>query len=381
MLPVRLPSAPPAIRNKRVLPVAFAAAAVVLFFLGPTWRTAATNSITGAIVCLSLVVLTGFAGQISLAQMAFAGISGFALAKLAVHLLLPFPVGLVLGASVATIFGVVFSLPALRIRGVHLAIVTLAAAVTVADFVFANPTWTGLGGAPVPAPHLFGLQIAPSAPYNFGDHQFPNPLFGIACLVVLLVMVLIVSNVRRSQLGSHMLAVRANERAAAAVGINAVHTKIIAFTLAAFIAGIGGALEGYASGVVTSDEFGATTLILIFAFAYLGGISSIGGALIASLFVPSGILTSAAQHIGISANYLVLLGGLGVIINAVQAPEGIAGAVGHIPQAVADHTRKLRTRRPRTPQGPAHPHQPIPTGPVADPRSSADTEGAPNERG
>ena len=113
-----------------------------------------------AIISLSLVLLTGFAGQVSLAQAAFAGTGGFVLSRLATAAHIPFPFSLLLGALAASAVGVVIAVPALRVRGSQLAVVTLAAAVAVERFVFGNPGITPPLGNPVPDAELFGLDLA-----------------------------------------------------------------------------------------------------------------------------------------------------------------------------------------------------------------------------
>ena len=112
---------------------------------------AAINSLVGVVLCLSLVVLTGFVGQISLAQLAFAGIGGFAVSKLATQAGIGFPIGPLLGALAAMAIGLIAAVPALRVRGVNLAIVTFAAAAAVENLLFKNSALSGgLAGAPVP---------------------------------------------------------------------------------------------------------------------------------------------------------------------------------------------------------------------------------------
>ena len=239
---VRAPAGPgrPFDRGDRLV-----AAAVGVIVLGPEWRLAITNSVIGMILCLSLVVLTGYVGQISLAQMTLAGVAGFTLAKLATEHGVPFPLGPLLAAGVATVVGLVTALPGLRVRGVHLAVMTLAAAVAIENVVFENPSWSGgLDGAPVGPPRFLGT--CASAPTTAGslDGDLPSSWFGLFCL----------ARGHRGWrgrrappplgLGQRMLAVRANERAAAAAGVSVAGTKVAAFAIAAFIAGLGGVLLG-----------------------------------------------------------------------------------------------------------------------------------------
>ncbi|MGZ6999356.1 MAG: ABC transporter permease [Acidimicrobiia bacterium] len=301
---------------------------VGLLTLGSQWRTAIAITLVGTVICLSLVILTGFLGQISLAQMTIAGVAGFTLSKLATDWSVPFPVGPLVGAAVAALFGLLTAIPALRVRGVNLAVVTLAFAVTIENFVFKNTSWNGgLNGATVPPPRLFGFAFGPNHVTTFGDGKLPNPFFGLFCLIVVVLLGLVVVNLRRSVTGRQMLAVRSNERAAAAVGISVSGTKMLAFGLAAFVAGLGGALSGYNFGSVTGLTFGSIASLTIFAFAYLGGISSVTGAVLGGCLVTGGIaFTALDEWFHIDQKYSLFLGGLGLIITAVLNPEGIAGA-------------------------------------------------------
>jgi branched-chain amino acid transport system permease protein len=290
---------------------------------------AITNSLIGMVICLSLVVLTGFVGQISLAQMTLAGAAGFTLSKLVTSAHVPFPLGPLIGAVVAAGFGLLTAIPALRVRGVNLAVVTLAAAVAIENFVFRNPSWSGgLNGANVGPPRFAGLKFGPNDVSSVGDGKLPNPFFGVFCLVVVVLLALMIVNVRRSTTGRQLLAVRSNERAAAAAGVSVAGTKLLAFGLAAFVAGIGGALSGYRFGSVTPNTFGSLASLTFLAFAYLGGISSVSGAVLGGFIVAGGITFTAFQHwFHIDPKYTLLLGGLGLIITAILNPQGIAGAL------------------------------------------------------
>ncbi len=329
---VKLPFAP---RARGALPTTLVlgiAAMVLLFFVTPTWRLSIVNSLVGMIICLSLVVLTGYVGQISLMQMALAGIGGFTLSKVADAHHIPFPFGPLLGALAAVVIGLLAGVPALRVRGVNLAVVTFAAAVTIQNLIFANPAWSGLKGASVRAPSLFGFHFGPNdpwtKPFSGAKGLLPNPWFGVFCALVVMALVLIVVNMRRSRIGRHMLAVRANERAAAAAGVSVAGTKVLAFGVSAFIAGLGGALSGYRFGSVTALYFGAIPSMIFLAYAYLGGISSVSGAMVGGLIVAGGITTTIMTNwLHISDQYTLLLAGIGLIFMAIQNPKGVAGAV------------------------------------------------------
>jgi ABC-type branched-subunit amino acid transport system ATPase component/ABC-type branched-subunit amino acid transport system permease subunit len=334
----RLPFSPRPRPSLVSVGVPFAITAGALLVLGSGYRLALVNSLIGAVVCLSLVVLTGWVGQISLAQMSMAGVAGFALSRFTHDWGIPFPIAPVLAAFLAALFGVFFGIPALRVRGVNLAIVTLALAVACQEFLFKNPKYTGalLEGAPVPNPQLFGIDLGLETPGELYRWQF-----GMLALVVLTLLALGAANVRRGVTGRRMLAVRSNERAAATAGINVAATKLIAFGASAFIAGMAGALLAYQRGNLNDTQFGVFFSLAYLAFAYLGGISSVSGALVGGSLVGGGIFFYTVRQVfggGDSFSDLeLLIGGLGLIVAAVLNPEGIAGA---IRQAVASARRR-----------------------------------------
>jgi branched-chain amino acid transport system permease protein len=341
---VRLPFAP---EPRNVIPKLSAGLVIgVIGFLvlSSQWRLAEINTLVGIAICLSFVILTGFVGQVSLAQMALAGFAGFTLAKLSDKAGIGFPIAPLLGALGATGVGVIAAIPALRVRGVQLAIVTLAAALSIQTLVFQNPVWSGgLQGASVPPPRLFGLKFGPIDPTSLGDGRIPNPWFGIFCVITVVLLAALTSSLRSSAWGRRMLAVRANERAAAAAGISVRQTKVVAFALSAFVAGIAGALSGYRFGSVTPEYFGIFQSLAFLAFAYMGGISSVTGAVVGGFLVTNGIMfTILDRWIGVSPNYAILIGGLGLIVTVITNPDGIAGTWRQILAA------RARKRQPPT---------------------------------
>jgi branched-chain amino acid transport system permease protein len=331
--------------------LALVTAILALFVFTPVFRLALSNTLIGVILCLSIVVLTGYVGQISLAQMSFAGISAFLVAKLATEHNIAFPIPIFIGAAVATLVGLLVAIPALRVRGVNLAIVTLAFAVAVDKVVFGNSSVTGgFKGAPVEAPKV----IAQARDVKFrilgviaGDGQQPNPMTAIFCLVVVVVLCYAVANLRRSATGRRWLATRSNERAAAAAGVNVSGSKLLAFGVSAFIAGIGGAVFAYRSGAVAADKFDYLDSLTFLAFAYLGGITSVYGAINGGFLVGGGLVfTFLSEVVGIPSEFTLILGGLGLIFAAIQNPEGIAGGVREIGLALTG-----KRRQPAAPAG------------------------------
>ncbi len=138
----RLPAVPRHAPRASVVALATAVGAVAILVTSGGYRFGVITSMVMTVIMLSFVILTGFVGQISLAQAAIAGVGGFVLSKFTVDLGVPFPLSLVMSSLVAAAFGVVIGIPALRVRGANLAVVTLAAAVALERFVFRNPELT-----------------------------------------------------------------------------------------------------------------------------------------------------------------------------------------------------------------------------------------------
>ena len=324
----RLPFAP---RAKRLWPSAVfgsAAAVVALIVLPYDFRQALITSLLATIMCLSLVVITGFVGQISIVQLALAGIAGFILSHLAVDHGIGFPLGMLIGSLGATVCGLVIAVSALRVRGVSLAVVTLGAAVAIEQFVFLSTTWGGgTSSSPVPPPKVFGLDLSPYGGFRGLDGKIPSPVFGFFVVAITAALGLFVANLRRSGLGQRMLAVRSNERAAAATGVNVTTVKLAAFGISSCIAGIGGTLYGYNFSSVTVTRFSALTALSLIAFAYVGGITTVAGAIFGGLISVEALFPYALEKwFGVEGNWALLVGGLALIVTLVQNPEGVAGA-------------------------------------------------------
>jgi branched-chain amino acid transport system permease protein len=290
-----------------------------------------------AIVSLSLVLLTGFAGQVSLAQAAFAGTGGFIMSRLATSAHVPFPLSLLLGAAAASVVGVLIAVPALRVRGSQLAIVTLAAAVAVERFVFGNPGITPPLGNTVPDAEVFGLDLA----VRRGD-DLVRVEFGLLVLVVLVVVVALVVNLTRGGAGQALLAVRSNERAAAAAGIDVTAVKLMVFGVSSFLAGLAGGLLGYSRGQISVGSFTALVGVSFLAYAYLGGITSVTGALIAGALAPLGIgYVVLNDVVGEQlARYYLLVSGLLLLATSILNPIGMSGQI-------ASTRARIRMRGPR----------------------------------
>ena len=336
-------------------------AVIALVVLSPTYRFGLTTSLIVAMLALSYVLITGYLGQISLAQSAFAGAAGFTLSKVTTAWNLPFPLAILLCSLVAAVLGMLVALPAFRIRGVQLAIVTIAAALAIERFVFDNYSLTPATGNPIGRPTLFGLDFAVRSGRDLSRLSFSFMVLAILVLVVLLFV-----RIARGDTGRAFLAVRANERAAASAGIDVRRTKLIGFGLSAFIAGIAGCLIGYSQGQLSAESFSVVVGLTILAVAYLGGITSFGGAIVAGLLGPLGLVYTALHQWFDLGNAYALITGLGLILTAILNPSGIAGETRRQVEWVAG---KLRRPRPvPASREPAAPAAAVPSATVETPR-------------
>jgi branched-subunit amino acid ABC-type transport system permease component len=217
-----------------------------LTWLPDNWVFPFALGVVYSIIFLSVTLITGMAGQLSLCQATFAGVGGFFAGQMAAHFGLPILLGALLGGIVAAGVGVLVALPAIRLSGLPLTLVTLAFAIF-ADQVLFQYTWSGGGdsGIVVPRP---GSYFAIGVP---GDSHFL-----ILVMVILALVMGGVALVKRGTVGRYLAAIRGSQTAAASLGISLSRAKVTVFALSAGIAGLGGALYASAQTVVGASDFG-----------------------------------------------------------------------------------------------------------------------------
>jgi ABC-type branched-subunit amino acid transport system permease subunit len=312
---------------RRVAPVV-AVCAVALIVLPSDFRQAVTTGLVATVLCLSFVVIMGYVGQLSVVQLALAGFAAFAVSRLGTQFGIGFPLGAVLGVVLATLLGVAVGAAALRVRGVPLVVVTLAAAVAIEQFVFANARWGGgQTGAPVESPTLFGIKIGTDAGFRGLDGSLPSPVFGLLALIVTAALYLFVANLRRGDLGRRMLAVRSNERAAAAAGINVRAVKIAAFGIASALAGIAGVMYAYDFGTVSAGSYATAIALTLVASVYVLGVTLVQGAVLGGFGAIGAVIPLLLQKWILPADrvtiYLQLLMGVGLLLQLKFFPDGL----------------------------------------------------------
>jgi sulfate-transporting ATPase len=282
-----------------------------------SWTAAVIVGAIYGFIALSLVVVTGYAGQLSLAQFALAGVGALVAARMADAWSVPFPLAFVCGVALTVPIGALIALPAVRIRGVSLAVVTMALAVVLTSVLFANPKYTGgtLRGTIVPPPKILGISFDPIA------HTIR---YAGLCVVLLFVVCVLVANVRRGRTGRRLIAVRDNERAAASLGVSVVSAKLYAFSLAAAVAAVGGILLAFQNPNVVFDSFNVFNSINAILFAVIGGIGYIGGAVTAAVGAPLGPFQQILTHWFDLGDWYILLAGIATLGFLLLNPDGVA---------------------------------------------------------
>jgi branched-chain amino acid transport system permease protein len=319
------------------------------YLVGTQRANFASLVIIYAIVGVSLVVLTGWAGQISLGQFAFSGLGAGVAGGLAVNHNLDFFLTLVIAGVVGAVVAVLIGLPTLRVPGLFLAVVTLAFAATVNGY-FLNPRY--FGGLLPDA----GKTITRPVLWDRIDTR-GDVAYYYVCLAVLAVVYLSARSIRKSRSGRVFISVRDNVRAAQSYGMNAARSRLAAFAVSGFIAAVAGALLAYQQGSVDREAFTILASLDVFVFAVVGGLTSLAGAILGAVYY------EGLKYFGPTALHLknldVLATGAGVLFLLLFLPGGLAEGVYrirdrilrsianrrgiHVPSLVADRRVDLST--------------------------------------
>jgi len=332
----------------------------------------ATAAIVFVIITMSVVVLTGWAGQVSLGQMSFAGFGGAVAAYASQHWNLDLGLTLLLAGLAGAVVALIVGLPALRLRGFFLAVTTLAFAMAASAYLLNIQyfSWAPDPNAVVIRPRLFG-----------GINLASQRSFYYVCLAVLALAVLAVRGIRRSRTGRVLLALRENERAAQAFGVNVLRAKLTAFAISGFLAAIGGCLLVELLGGFSPDTYAPQQSFVIFTAAVVGGLGSLVGAGLGSLYLegaqwwlPGAQWQTLASAVGVLLVLMIIPGGIGQVVFRVRDAglRWIAHRRGLIvPSLVADARQPdaadvgsdgaIADRPGKTRAAP--PHQVIPPGP------------------
>ena len=282
------------------LPAALIAAGAIDAYTAQIFSLAGIN----AIMALSVNIICGITGQLSLGQAGFMAIGGYSTILLCTNAHVPLPLAILLAAAITAFFGFLIGFPTLRLEGDYLAIVTLAFGEIIRVFLVNLKQWTG-------GPN--GIQFNTIMVFNAA----------IAFAVVtgtLVLLIALIQNFIRSSYGRAILAVREDEIAANSSGIGVFRYKMIGFVIASFVAGIGGALYVCLIGFIKPDQAGFTKSIDYLIFVVLGGMGSTTGSVLASY-----VLTYLQEFLRFLQNYRLLFYPVVLIFVMIFRPQGLLG--------------------------------------------------------
>jgi branched-chain amino acid transport system permease protein len=264
-----------------------------------------------AIAGLSANLLLGYAGQLSLGHAALLGVGAFAASLVVDRLELPMPFGLAAAAVVGGVVSLAIGLPALRLRGLYLALVTMVFGLTMQASVLRWQVFSG-GSAGVVLPRRI-----------VGDRLVDDSsVFLAICLVVLVAVWWIDRNVVVSRLGRSFRGIREDEVATASFGVGVTSAKLTAFVLSGAIAGVAGALYGHALGLVNSDNFSRELSLRIILIVVIGGIGRRWGVVAVAL-----LLGLAPELPTVFQGYDLVIAAAVTLFNLIHLPGGLAGAL------------------------------------------------------
>ncbi len=271
--------------------------------INPYYLQILVNIGIGIILALGLNVVTGLTGQLSLGHAAFMSIGAFTSALLTIKLGMPFSINLILTGFITAAVAALIGLPILRLTGDYLAICTLGFA-EIVKVVFLNLDITNRAlGLTVPAPNT----------------TIPLP---VVVWAVVLLAIICVSFIHSSRFGRALMAVRGDEIAAEAMGIDVTLYKVQSFALGAFIAGVGGGLYAHFMGYINPSDFGFLKSVDILSMIVLGGLGSITGSVIGAT-----ILSAAPEFLRFMASYRMLVYGGLLVCMMIFRPNGLMGTI------------------------------------------------------
>ncbi len=311
-------------RLARGLLVAFLAALALLPLTASSyWMDVLVRILIAIVAATGLNILTGFTGQISLGNAAFLSVGAYATAVLAGRTGLPFPVVIPLAGLITAAVGMVFGVPSLRLKGLYLAVATLAAHFVIEFTVVHWDSMTGgVNGISIPAAKAGGLELA-------GDRQ----LYYLV-LPVTVLLLLFAKNLFRTKVGKAFIAIRDQDISAEVMGVNVFKYKLISFGVSSFYVGVAGSLLAYQARIISPENFPITLAIDQLGMIIIGGLGSILGSIFGAVFITllpellrlvTGSLSgSFPELVTLFASIKVGLFGLAIVLFLVFEPDGMA---------------------------------------------------------
>ena len=312
------------------------------WLLGDNETPEATLMVLYAMIGVSLVILTGWAGQISLGQYAIAGIGSAVAGGLAANHGWDFFGALFTGALAGAFVAVLIGIPALRIQGLFLAVTTLAFAFTVQNFILRREFFGWLvpkDNSFVDRPRLYERFDMASDSELLWFTVTADAKFYFLCLAFLCLTLGMAKALRNNRSGRILIGVRDNSRLLQAFGVNPQTTRLAAFAISGFIAGLSGALLAYQNTVFSPGGFSPEQSIELFVMAVIGGVSSLSGAILGAVYVVGMPLMPGLRDIELVE---VLTSGLGLLLLLNFLPGGLAEGMFKARDSIL---RKIAARR------------------------------------
>ena len=303
----RVPNFQESLRGGVILVVA---ATIFSFFLSNSDLVRFGQGMALAIIMLSLVVLTGYGGQTSLAQMTFVGVGAFAMARFGAG---GNPLGVLMAPILAAPIGALVALPALRLQGLYLALATAAFGLLASEMLFPRSWLFGSGTREVPRPEFLGISLTGEQTYF------------IVLAIVFAIMAIGVLMLRRGRFGRLVSAVRDSPAACTTLGVNLTTTKLGVFALSAAMAGLAGAFYGGLRGSAQTNDFLMFQSLPVLLMAVIGGITTVSGALFGGLLL--GMLQTQ-EATGALAGLVFLFTGAAAV-SLGRNPHGVAFFIAH----------------------------------------------------
>lgn len=280
---------------------------VLVGILGGTALNTFGDAVVLGVLGLSLVLLSGYGGQVSLCQFTFLGLGAWAMARVGGG---HSPFGVLAAMGLCAACGAVLALPAIRLRGLYLGLATLAFAVLMDNLFFTSTSVMGTSGT---------LDLG--RPDLLGWHIDGTGTFIVACSIVLAVCLVLVAAIRRSRAGRRLVGMNDSPAACATVGLDLTVTKLAVFVVASAMAGLAGALYGSLQGAVGADQFQFVLSLAFFLAVTMGGAGALSAALAAGVFVA--VVPALAAHVSAVPDLLYILAGVGAM-SIGRRPNGLA---------------------------------------------------------
>ena len=314
---------------RRLLYLFLAAVATLPAFASSFWLDVVNRLLIAIISATGLNILTGFTGQISLGNAAFLSVGAYSTAVLAGRFGLPFPIVIPLAGLAAAVAGMVFGVPSLRLKGLYLAVATLAAHFVI-EFVITH--WESVTGG------VNGISIPSAALWKL-DLDSDRKLFYLI-LPLTAGMLLFAKNLFRTKVGKAFVAIRDQDISAEVMGVNVFKYKLLSFGVSSFYVGVAGSLLGYQARIISPENFPVSVAIDQLGMIIIGGLGSILGSILGAAFItllPEGLRMITGSLSGSFPSLVTLFAslklgvfGMAIVLFLIFEPDGLAARWRHI---------------------------------------------------